>query len=808
MLFDLKLAFRSLLKSPGFTLVAVLILALCIGANTAIFTVLKKVVLDPLAFPHSERLIVFHNSYPGAGVPRIANAIPDYFDRKQLTDVFESVALWSGTGFEFGSAGQPQRISGEAVTPDYFQVLQASPMLGRRFSAEEAVPGKDKAAILSYGIWREQFASDPDILGKDIRLDGVPYRVVGVMPAGFSGPLHRDSVIWIPLAFAPEMTSEKWRHTNNWEMIGRLRPGVSLEQAQRRVDALNKANLDRFPQFRQLAVDSRYTTLISSMKDELVGEVRSTLYLLQAAAALVLLIGCVNIAGLLLVRSSVRMKELAIRFSLGAGRGVLARQLLTESLALAVMGGIAGMLIAFIGVHALTYFGADQLPRIAGISLDGSALAFNILAAVATGLVFGALPIRNLWRQDLARAFHANERTGTAERSVLQSRSILVISQISLAFVLLVIAGLLAFSFARLLQVNPGFHSAGVSTVEIALPFTRYNENDAARNLIAGLVGRLQRTPGIEQAAVTTYLPFTGKHMEAVIRVDGEMPTPGTSLQAPKYNFVSAGYFKTLGIPLRQGRAIEDADGESSPVVVIDEMVAHRYWPKGNALGARIGLFLAGPMVTVVGVVGGVKTASLAERDTAGQIYLSYKQFPPRELYLAARGKASEAALFNAMRLAVAQSDPQLPIVNARTMTERISISMAQVRTAMVLCSIFGMLAALLAAIGVYGVLAYSVSQRTREFGIRLALGAQAQGLLRSVLWQGFKIAMAGSVIGGIAAMALTRFVGRLLYEVTPTDPMIFAVIALLLAAVTLLSCYVPARRVTKVDPMVALRAE
>lgn len=808
MLPDVKYAFRSLLKTPGFTFVAVLILALCIGANTAIFTVLKKVVLDPLPFAASERLVVLRNAYPlTGGMGKGLNAAPDYVDRRQMTDVFHSVALLSNRGFELGATASPQRVQGEVVTPDYFQVLPISPLLGRNLAPGDAQPGATKVAVLSHQLWRERFAADRNILDKDIRLDGVSYRVVGVLPPQFSAPLFPDSRVWVSATIDAQTTSNPMRHWNSWDMIGRLREGVSLQHAQQRLDALNKANFERIPEFRELIKQTGFTTVISSMKDEIVGETRSTLRLLQAAAALVLLIGCCNVAGLMLVRANARIKELVIRFALGASRWLLARQLLVESLLLALLGGTAGLLVGWFGLQLLGALGADELPRAAGLSLDAAALGFNSLAAFATGLLFGLIPMYSLWRQDLARLSHSTEKSSTAGRGAARARSTLAAGQISLAFILLVGAGLLVFSFMRLLEVKPGFRTEGVATAHIGLPVVRYGDIPARAKLIADVIEQLKRTPGIEHASAAAFLPFSGREDSAVIRVDGR-PAEESAI-ASKYNYVSPDYFKTLNVPLRGGRMFSDTDdAKAQQVVIIDEALARKYWPQGNALGAKIGLFTQGPEVTVVGVVGQVKTANLGESKGVGQLYLSTGQFPMPQFFLAVRGKTSEAALFNSMRLAVAQIDPELALANTKTMHERIAASMTYARAAMILCAIFGGVAALLAAIGIYGMLSYAVAQRTREFGIRLALGAEPGGLLKSVMAQGLRTASIGLLVGTCCALFVTRLMSSLLYGVTPSDPFVFAGIALFLICAAALACYLPARRVSKVDPLVALRAE
>ncbi len=475
-------------------------------------------------------------------------------------------------------------------------------------------------------------------------------------------------------------------------------------------------------------------------------------------------------------------------------------------------GGAVGFLIAFIGVQLLDLLGAHELPRGAGISIDATILALNFLAALVIGIVFGAIPVRNLWRQDLTHIVRSTERTGTAERGAVRTRFLLVGSQIALAFVLLTGSALLVLSFARLMQVNPGFRTGHIATAEVNLPFARYGADPTnIRTFVEGVTERLKATPGITDAGITTYLPLAAMHQSSVVLIDGRRPPPGENPPVPRWNTVDEGYFRTLGIPLLQGRTIVEADEAGKlPVVVIDEFLARKYWPGGNALSGKIqlGAGTRSPLATVVGVVGNVKTESLAQREQVGQIYLSYKQNPPYQLHFVLRGVVPDAALFAALRQNIGRRDPELPMTDMKTMSQRVDASLAQARAAMILCTVYGSLAALLAAIGIYGVLAYSMAQRTREFGIRLALGAQPRNLLRAVVGQGLRIACVGVIAGALAAVAVNRFIGSLLYEVKPTDPLAFACIACLLAVTGSIACYLPARRVFKVDPMAALRAE
>jgi predicted permease len=814
MLQDFAFGLKVLLKQKSFTVAALLTIALCIGANTAIFTVLENVVLRPLPYPDDDRLLTLYNVYPGVGVTdRGANGVPDYLDRRKMTDVFSEVALIGDNGYEIGMGGSPQRIHGQYVTPSFFKTLGVRPLLGRTFTEEEATMGKEKVAVLSEGLWNEQFARDPKVAGKDIRLNGNLYRIVGVMPATFGIP--GDNVrVWVSFAFRPEQTSDDARHSNNWGMIARLKPGVTLPQARERIDALNHRNLDLFKKYRELLVNARFGTKVLRLKDEMVRDIRPALYLLQIAVGVVLLIGCVNVANLLLVRSNARMKELAIRFSLGAGRWRIARQLLAESLLLSMAGGVLAVGIGYAGVRLLSYLGAKDLPRGPAIGIDGTALAFTAVIALLAGVAFGSAPLIHVLRRDLNEVFRGGERSGTAGRGAAWVRSSLVVCQFALAFVLLIGSGLLTMSFARLLKVDPGFQADNVATAEIALPRVRYGDDARARNFFADLLARLATIPGVRHVGLTTFLPFCDDNNSSVIAVVGRPLAPGEPPPVPGWNHVNAGYFPTMGIPVLQGRALSEADGPDSPkVVVIDQFLAQRYWPKGNAVGGQIarGLDIAGnkpDICTVVGVVGSVKTGDLAENNPVGQIYFSYKQYTPRDVHLALRTDAGHPGTVAAVRGELRRADPEMPLFDVKSMTERLSSSLANRRAAMALCLMFGALALLLAAIGVYGVLAYSVSQRTREIGVRVALGAGARDVVGMVVGYGLRMAAAGLTIGAVCAFAVTRLMSAMLFEIRPSNPVVFLIVTVVLAAVASVASLVPSARAARIPASVALRYE
>ena len=815
MLQDFRFGLKLLWKEKAFTITALLTLALCIGANTAIFTVLRTVVLEPLAFAQPDRLVSVFNIYPGIQVTENgSNSVPDYFDRRQLTEIFDSVGFTRGNGFDLGAEGSPVHLEAQSVTPSFFHVLRVSPALGRAFTEDDAVYKKDQFAILSYGLWKEKFAGDVHMVGRDIRLDGLPYRVVGVMPQGFESP-GSEAKLWVPLSFSPDQTLDSARHSNSWDMIARLQPGVTVAAAQRRIDVLNKFQVERSGKLRVLLENARFGSLVRGLKDEMVRNIKPTLYLLQAAVVFVLLIGCVNVANLMLVRSNIRMKELAIRHSLGAARGRLARQLLTESITLAGLGGLLGIVLAYGGVRVLAVLGAQQLPRGASIHLDAGALAFSAAVAGLTGLIFGSVPVYHLMRRDLNVIFRQTGRTGTSERGAVWTRSALVVCQVSLAFVLLIGAGLLTLSFARLLNVSPGFQPQNVDTALFALPHSRYADDARVRNFVLNVMDGVRAIPGVAHAGVADLLPFGGNNNNSVMSFEGRTLGPGENPPVPQWNVVDPGYFAAMGIPLLQGRGFARSDtADSLRVVIIDQYLAHKYFPKGDAIGARIIRGLPNLhqdkdyICTIIGVAGSVKTSDLAERNPIGELYFAGQQYPTRYMYLAVKSQGSDAGIAAAVRREFAKADPELPLFDVKSMSQRLQTSVRERRSAMVICAAFAVLALVLSAIGIYGVLAYAVSQRTREFGIRVALGARAGTVVGMVMGQGIRLAAIGLVLGVAGAAALTRLMTQMLYEVKPTDPAVFAIVAGVLMAVAMVASLVPSLRVARIKPAAALRVE
>jgi predicted permease len=582
-------------------------------------------------------------------------------------------------------------------------------------------------------------------------------------------------------------------------------------QAQQRIDALNQRNLERFPKYRKLLEEARFGTRVQGLQDSMVEDVRPTLYLLQAVVAFVLLIGCVNVANLMLVRSNVRMKELAVRFSLGASRGRLGRQFLTESVLLALVGGALGIVTGFWGVRLLNLLGAEELPRGSTIHPDGMVLGFALLVAVAAGLFFGSIPVVHLFRRNLNDVFRQSERAGTAERRALRTRAVMVICQVSLAFVLLIGAGLMTLSFVRALRVDPGFLTEGVTTARLSLPQARYAQDAQARNFTERLLAGVRSLPGVSRAGITSFLPFGGNYNASAIMIEGYSRAPGEPVPVPGYNTADADYFSAMGIPLLRGRLFQETDtAEALRVVVIDQFLARRYWPDKDPIGGKIrrGVDSGDPAFTVIGVVGSVKVSELTEQNPVGLVYFHYKQVPPRGMHLAVKTARDGEPVLGAVRREAARLDSELPLYDVKTMDERLERSLLARRASMVLCLVFAGLALLLAAIGIYGVLAYAVTQRTREFGVRIALGARAADVLGMVFRQGLTLALVGVVIGVAGAYFLSRLMTSLLFEVKPADPGVFVLAALLLSAAAAMASLAPSLRATTIDPVITLRYE
>jgi predicted permease len=800
---DLRFALRALRKQPVFSLVAVLTLTLGIGGNTAIFSLLYQILLRPLPYPDAERLVFVWNTYPLMNLPQASVSIPDYIDRKTQAPALEDATLFTGRGLALAEGGEPEQLRGLAVTPSFFTTLGRQPFLGRGFTEDEAKPGADRFAILTYPLWNTRFAADRAIVGRDIRLNGEPYRVVGVLPADFELP-SRDIAVLVPFSFTPEQVSDQGRGNEFSSMIGRLRPGATIEQLDGQMKVIVDRNLERLPQFQSFARTSGFGGYAVPYRQQIVGDIRTPLYQLQTGVLVVLLIACANVANLLLMRAAGRYRELAIRTTLGAGRWRLVRQMLTEAVVLSAIGAVAGLALGMAGVRALIALTSRQLPGVTDASLEPAVLVFTLVLAIVTGLVFGLVPAVAVLRGNTSAILKDDSTRGSSGRGAGLTRSALVVAETALAVMLLVSAGLLVKSFARLQQVNPGFSAENVLTAQIALPSTRYATADARRAFWERLLEKTRSIPGVTSAGLTSNVPFSGSVSSGSYAIVGYTPGPGEAAPHGRQEVVGGDYFRAMQIPLVQGRLFEPGDTATSPpVVIIDEYLVKKYFSQRSPIGQQI---RRGGLFTIVGVVGTINAIDLGQPVTKERLYYPVTQQARPMMALVIKTGVDPQSLTGQVRAAVQSLDPEQPIAEVRTMDQWVVRSLELRRTPMVLLAIFGAIALVLSAVGIYGVLAFAVAQRVREFGIRQALGADQRSILGLVLRQGLLTTAIGMVLGLLGAATLTRLLESQLFGVSSYDPLIFTGVAALLFAVAFLACYVPARRATLVQPMEALR--
>ncbi len=816
---DLQFGNRLLWKDKGFTLTTLLTLAVCIGANAAIFSVVHSVLLRPLPFPESDRVVLAYNSYPRAGVIRGDSGVPDYYDRLRDVTAFEQIALYQRRGLTLGGEGTASRIQATAVTPSFFPLLRAQALRGRVFRPEEGELGGEHKVILSYASWRRLFAGSDTAVGKDLRINGVPYSIVGVMPADFLF-LRADTQLWLPLAFTAKQKADESRHSNNWSMIGRLKPGATLQQAQQQIDALNTRNLERFPAMKQALIDAGFHTVAVPLQEDLVRTLRPILYLLWGGVVCVLLIGCVNITNLALVRSSGRIKELATRQSLGASHLRIARQLLIESTLLTVAGGLGGVLLGRWLLGFLSRLDLDDLPRGSEIHMDAVVVAAMLGLAVLIGLIVGIVPVITLLRVNLNALLRNEGRGGTTGQGARRARRALVTAQFAFAFILLVCAGLLAVSFRQVLAVHPGFAPDGVLTAMINLPAARYKTDAELQAFAARTLEATRRLPGVQSAGITTAIPFGGNYSDSVIFPEGYViGKGGDSVISPSQLAVSEGYLETMHTRLVRGRLFNAGDTARAPKsALVDSRLAQKFWPDVDPIGRRMYQpadaqhLTPGPKTeyyTVVGVVEDVKLTGLVEPEGRfGAYYFPYAQSPDNGFALAVRSTRDPLLLTAAIRRVVAVIDPELPVFSVKTMNERMQEALVSRRVPLLLALGFAAVALFLSAVGVYGVLAYQVAQRTREIGIRMALGGTARAISRLVLADSARMLALGLGIGVVGTFVASRAMRNLLYGVQPMDPMVLTVVAAVLTGVALVAAAVPARRAQRIDPAVALAAE
>jgi len=801
---DLRYAVRLQRKNPGFTIVALIALALGIGANTAIFSVVNTVLLRPLPYKDPQRLVMVWEDASKHGYPRDTPAAANFVDWRDQSTVFEGMAAIADESFNLIGTGEPERIEGRRVNANLFSLLGVEPQLGRTFTPEEDQPGANRVALLSYALWQRRFGGDNAIVGKTLNLNGETHTIVGVMPARFQFPSSDDD-LWVPIAFTSQDLANRNRHY--LQVLARLKPTASLEQAQTELTTIAARLQQQYPQS-----NADLGAAVTSLHEHLVGDIRPALLILLGAVGLVLLIACANVANLLLARAAVRQKEIAVRVALGARRWRLLRQFLTESVLLATLGGIVGLGIAYGGLILLKTFIPENISQAREISVDFKVLGFTFLVSVITGLIFGLAPALQAARFNQTETLKEGGRDSATGSSGKRIRGLLVMSEVAVSLVLLIGAGLLINSFLRLRNVDPGFRADNLLTMKFVLPEPKYAAFDKRTAFYDDLVQRVEGLAGVKSAAVTTNLPLYRQGNSISISIEGRpAPPPGQELIVVT-RIVSPKYFDTMSIPLLSGRQFTDQDGRTSPrAVVISETMARRYWPGEDPVGKRIG---AGRIqrpedwIQVIGVVKDVRQFELTA-EPRPQMYLSYRQagfFAPRDLVV--KTDVDPASMAATVRNAVWEIDKDQPVSNIKTMEEIFLDSIARQRFSMLLLAIFAAVALVLAAVGIYGVMSYSVAQRTHEIGIRMALGAQTGAVLKLAVGYGLKLVVAGVAIGLIAAFALTRVMSTLLFGVTATDPMTFTLISLLLVFVAAVASYIPARRATKVDPIIALRYE
>ena len=813
---DLRYSFRTLRLAPGFTAVVILTLALGIGANTAIFSIVDGVLLRPLPFPQPDRLVKIMDDAPGAGLHDFGMSQPELHDLQSRSDIFESVSATWPVSADVTGGSHPERIELVVVSPNYFSLLGVHAQIGRVLGPEDKADGFAEAALISDAFWRRAFGADPNVLGRRVRLDGDAYTIVGVMPAGFRHPgktIATDTDMWATAGFAADPFQHPPQRTTHQIVgaIGRLRPGLSLQAAQDKLNSFTAQLRAQYPN--DYRPGSGFSFDIEPLKDSLTGNVRPLLWTLLGAVAMMLLIGCANVANLLLVRAAGRQREMALRQSLGASRAALIRQMLTESLLLAIAAGAVGVVAAIWSLNTLLYLAPSNVPRINEIAIDGRVLAFAAALSVITGVLFGMAPALQVSGIDLANYLKETSRGAASGRRQNRASSTLVAAEFAICLILMTGAGLLVRSFWKLIDTNPGFNARNAMVVQIWLPVPNDPKADhyTAKQRVAfvrEVLRRVRTLPGIESAAMTTDVPLTQVTPPFRITVETLATRAGDATRADVIG-VSPNYFRALGTPLITGHMFTDSDQDGSErVALVDLATAARYWPGESAIGKRVKL--GGPQspaawATVAGVVGNIRHDAI-ETEGGPHIYFPIYQFSNRTLGLVVRSASDPAPLGEALRREIQAVDPDLPVFGIRTFSSLLASSMTTHRFSAELMGGFAMLALLLSAIGIYGVLAYFVGLRVREIGVRMALGATAGEVVQLVLLRGMYPIVAGAMVGFAGSFLCSRLLSQLLYGVSAADPLVYAAVPVFLFATALLASYIPARRATRIDPMVALR--
>jgi predicted permease len=812
MIRDLKYGIRFLIRSKGFAVAVILTLSACIGVNVAIFAIVNSVLLRPLPVPDSQDIVLMSNRYPKAGIgEQLISSSGDYFDRREKVTALAEQADFRFSDETIDANGAAEREKTMTATPSLFNLLRVAPLLGRTFSAAEGEIGAEQKIILSYGLWQQIFGGDPAALGREVRLDGRPFTVVGVMPQNFVF-IDPEVRMWVPAAFTDDQKTV--HHNNDWYNIGRLRRAATIQQVQAQIAALNASNLEKFPQFKDLLINAGFYTSVEPLQEMVIRDVRSVLRLLWAGSMFVLLIGVLNVANLAVARLTLRKKEFATRMALGAGRAQLLRQFLTENLLLCAVSCVAGVIVGALMLRVIAKTGLNHFPRASEVRIDSHVVWVAILMAIGASAMLSSLSVVGL----SIRGFHNFLRDGERAATAAKARPVrqgLVVAQVGFSFALLVGAGLLLASFRQLLKVDPGYRTDNIVTASLSAPNNKYNTDTERELLMHRSVEAVQGIPGIVSVGASTGVPLGGDYNNSVIMAAGYVMKQGESVISSIRLSVTPGYLETMGIALVRGRYFQDSDNAHSPlVVIVDERLARRFWPGRDPVGQKMyepdenGLAISNRTVryTVVGVVRSVRLEDLSGRgNTEGAYYFPYSQRTSNDYTIAVRTAGNSAAVVPAIRAQIAAIDPELPLFDVRTMTQREELSLSSRRTSMLLGLAFGILALFLAALGIYGVLAYLVAQRRKEIGIRVALGSTRSGIAKLVLREGLALVGTGLILGIVGSISLRSIVQNEIYGVAPLDPLVLGCVATIFALVALVACVMPARRAMQVDPAIVL---
>ena len=809
LLSDVKYGLRLILKNPVFSLVVVVALALGIGANTAIFSVLNAVLLKPLPYTDSEHLVMMWQRFTGIGVPKDQNwtSPPEFSDVRRHQSSFSDMAAIQGTSFSILVGDTPERILGQFVSPSFFKLLGVEPSLGRTFSPDEEQQGKEAVVVMSHGLWQRRFASDRALIERTLNMNGRPYQVIGIAPPGFRDPVQPEAEMWAALSFTDQQLTQRGSH--GLLVIARVKPELTLEQARSDMARVSERIIEGAPEYPYAKFG--YRVLINPLLEEAVGDIRPALLMLMGSVGLVLLIACTNVANLMLVRASAREREIGIRTALGAGRGRLMRQMLTESVVLSLIGAIVGVALARVGVSVLATMAAQSFPRLADTRIDLLALTFTVVVALATGILFGLFPAFQSARGATQDVLKEGSQASTTGRGRLRLRRVLVAAEVALSLLLLVGAGLLIKSFMRLQAVDAGFDPSGVLTMRIVVPTVRYAQPDQVRNFYQEVLRRVAGLPGVTKVGASNGIPLSGAGGSGTTTIDNPAFPDDRGTPEADQRIVTLGYFEAMGMTLLSGRVFDERDSSTGqPVAIIDETMARTFWPNEDAIGKRLkrgGRQSTQPWLTIVGVVRHVRYRTLEEPSRV-QLYMPHAQVPTTGMSLAIKADVDPRTLSNSIQREVIAVDREQPVWAVRTMDELMATSVMRRQLIMTLLTLFAGIALTLAAVGIYGVISYWVTQRSHEIGIRVAIGASRLDVLKMVLGQSMSVVLIGVAIGLAGAAALTRVMGTLLYNVSTTDAATFASYSGALILVGLIASYLPARRATRIDPVTMLRQQ